>query len=304
MDDSSPVIKRAVRTYGRPKAPRADPAFDADTSFGSPTLLLDASSGSVDLDLSDVADFPPNSSPDVSFGSHLGDDGDDDDNDPCTDNILSHLKPFVSIRDRLRQFDEEMDEEENGGAKTGSSGLEANQAIYEPLRSLFGKSPVPERSGTPPLHTLTHLSPLKSTHRSSHTPPSPHEFSPVAGRSPLPLTVPGRKKRLPVALGSDSEQELPQRSSSPHTSPGAFQLHTPPGRSSPTPPTSSEMASRRGKGKGREILSPMPGLDLEQRELSEDERPERKTRSQTKGKAREKRVKVRLCDGMTHSCLT
>ena len=59
-----------------------------------------------------------------------------------------------------------------------------------------------------------------------------------------------------------------------------------------------------GKGKGREILSPMPGLDLEQRELSEDERPERKTRSQTKGKAREKRVKVRLCDGMTHSCLT
>ena len=82
MDDSSPVIKRAVRTYGRPKAPRADPAFDADTSFGSPTLLLDASSGSVDLDLSDVADFPPNSSPDVSFGSHLGDDGDDDDNDP------------------------------------------------------------------------------------------------------------------------------------------------------------------------------------------------------------------------------
>ena len=41
-----------------------------------------------------------------------------------------------------------------------------------------------------------------------------------------------------------------------------------------------------------------------QRELSEDERPERKTRSQTKGKAREKRVKVRLCDGMTHSCLT
>lgn len=299
MNQSSPVIKRAARTYGRPKAPRADSSFDADTSFGQPTLLLDTSSGS--LDISDIADAPPSSDYDVSFGSLPGD---DDDNDASMEggDILPTAMKFMPIRERLRRLEEEMDELDSRADQSDGSRLEANKATLEPLQPLFGDDPVPERSGASPLHTLTHSATLKSTQRYSHTPRSSHESSPAASRSPSPITVPGRKKRLPVALDSDSEQELPQRSSSPHTSPGTFQINTPPGRPSPTPPTSSEMASR--KGKGKEALRPIPSIELEQMNMSEDERPQRKTRSQAKGKAREKRVKVRLSSRSNISLVT
>lgn len=123
------------------------------------------------------------------------------------------------------------------------------------------------------------------------------DSQPTQAKEPLttllrsPSLQPRRvKKRRPVVNASDSELEDGQHSS-PQSSPGALHpINTPRHSSSPTPPTTQEMANRKGKGKEK-ARSETPA-DEESEELPTLEASKAHGKTRGKRKEREKRVKV------------
>lgn len=332
METPDTSIRRAPRTYGRRRDPVAsdvDAAFPAESSASSnssPTFSEssrdvppssdfddsfthadddDAADDApdddegpmlskyhfggvkekmkeIDMQFDDMDDAPPRrlSEPESEEGpaerrsrpTHGISAGDDD---PADDDGASVPKWYRrrSVKDDVAQIDMHFD-------SAASSGTRLHKGESLPLSAQipddpFG-GPLPERTeSSQPVQTST-------------TPPA-------ASASPSPR-IRRVARRRPVAHASDSDADNAQRSS-PETSPGALHpINTPTHNSSPTPPTTQEMA--KGKGKGKEkARSETPAEDADG-ELPTLATSKAHSKSKGKRKEKEKRVKVLL-----HCCI-
>ncbi|KAI9063152.1 hypothetical protein FKP32DRAFT_1758266 [Trametes sanguinea] len=261
---SSPLIRRAPRTYGRRRdTSEHDISFDAaNTSIDS----RDDSNSSVSYPLDN--DIPPDS----------------DDFDASNTSSLSAHAADVDAGD----VSEDADDAEGGPGYFQFSWKAKLKQIddgdYEPVAETDARSPRPsyseDKDGAPtrpasPVDPALEgifggtLSSLTSSGQSQSS-------AVIHTRAPRRISGP--------ATGPSSDAEV--RPSTPQTSP-RHPINTPQTQSSPTPPTSIEMLSKKGKGKQRESNS--VSFDAHERTASNS-----KTGTQPRKKASDaaKRVKA------------
>ena len=228
-----------------------DDSFGDDDMEGAPpqrSLATDDEEGS--------AEHRPRLTHGISAGGEVSADDED------TSEPKSYLR--LSIREQLAQIDKNFDDE-------------PGTAVHKVATLPLSRAADPDDPFGGPLVELAGSSQPTIIARTN-------KASPVSPLSPSPH-IRRVKKRQPVAHGSDSEPEDPQYSS-PQTSPGALHhINTPQHSSSPTPPTTQEMAQRKGKEKARGKVpddEELPALDTSRAQ----------GKAKGKRKEKEKRTKV------------
>lgn len=285
--NSSPVIRRARVTYGRrDKAPDVDGLL-ADTSVISNGSSVEEppSSDGIDLDAS-------------AFLEELSVDDDDEGHSRIvgmeeeeTDGIEApSSEPSFGWKNKLKAMDDSDDEEGQEMIKLQVARLFKNKE--ERGKSLTDDGDEDDAKSS---QSRGGASPAAKSHsyvkQASHTirPDFSLEDSP---HSPIPTGL-SRPRR--AVLSDTEEDEALADPSSPQTPAHSLHhLNTPLKHSSPTPPTSTETASRKGKAPAARI----PALLFDEGDgNSDDGRPARskargKKTAKPSEKAKEKRVKV------------
>lgn len=223
----SPVIRRATRTYGRRRdTSEHDISFDVgNTSIESREGSLSSTSLPLDHEL------PPSSDDlDASNTSYVGARAEDaDDSDESPDEGAGRF-----------QF----------AWRAGLHKIDADE--YEPSTQPTAQDPHGETSeGIPRIPTR----PASPTDQAAQDAFGGTLSSLTATAQSSSLIIHKRApRRLEVLPPSEPESEAELHVSTPQTSP-RHPINTPQTRSSPTPPTSIEMSSNKGKGKQREASS-------------------------------------------------
>ncbi|KAI0069976.1 hypothetical protein K474DRAFT_1713741 [Panus rudis PR-1116 ss-1] len=282
MTDPPPPTRRSVRTYGRSRAPVADTPLDADTSLD----VSGHSDSSFNAGLSSDGAFelPPSSDHDISF--HSAKDADDEDEDSHGERGTLGFKPFeyIPLKERLKRLEKELDEKESMPESRNTSDvcMSEDKETHSALNKVHESEAVAQSQQ----HTRTSNSPQRLP--SSHS--SPLSLSATRSQSPADRAAKRRVRRL---AQSDSDSEPNTRPSTPQTSPAKLHhITTPNTRSSPTPPTSEEMAPSR-KGKGKAPQNPIPRLFEDMPAHPDDERPTQKASTSRGGKRKSKEPKVK-----------
>lgn len=224
----SPVIRRATRTYGR----RRD-TFEHDISFDVGNTSIESredslSSTSLPLD----HELPPSSddldASNTSYVSARAEDADDSDNESPDEGAGRF------------QF----------AWRAGLNKIDADE--YEPSAHPNAQDPHEETSeGIPRVPTR----PASPTDQATQDAFGGTLSSLTATAQSSSLIIHKRApRRLEALPPSEPESDADLRVSTPQTSP-RHPINTPQTRSSPTPPTSIEMSSHKGKGKQREASS-------------------------------------------------
>ncbi|RDX55705.1 hypothetical protein OH76DRAFT_1452640 [Lentinus brumalis] len=255
--ESSPVIVRSRRTYGR----RA--TSDYDSSFEAANTSVD-SREDPDLSHSTSLDFdhPPSSDPpDASNASPVCEHGSDGEQ-PSDGNTFYKYGWRAKLKEIDEHFEEDVHErsgksrEHTMGASTTRPATPSDQDHN--AGDAFGGSLSSLTNSSQPVHSVAQ---------------SPASF---------------RGNVLPV---SDYESDHDERPSTPQTS-SPNPLGTPRSGSSPTPPTSIEMPPKKSKGKAK-ALAPLR-YDSGDQSPSSSKLPEaRDTKTQRKSRGLDKRAKVK-----------
>ncbi len=277
-DESSPIIKRATVTYGRRRFPTSDevetsPA--ADTSITSIHSLFAASSES-------GVDLPPDSDDfDASFRSFVGEE--DDESEELAELSFNIPRRNRGGEDRGYEFDwkrklREMDSDDVGDDTTGGvthegTHLHKGEVLKEQKQegmATDSREVIDDEPFSSSLPVLT-----SSSARSSPATSPSHS-----------LNVRPRVKKRAVVQQSDSESEAP-----PAKSPtSGHHITTPQSASSSTPPTSQEMPSVTGKGKGKQKAVDLRGTQVSSGEEDTSEQPRSKP-----SRNRKPRKRVPVC---------
>ncbi|TCD67701.1 hypothetical protein EIP91_012067 [Steccherinum ochraceum] len=276
---SSPVIRRARVTYGRrDKAPDVDSLL-ADTSVISNGSSVDEppSSDGLDLDASSFMEELRDDDDEVPsriFDTEAEQEQETDDVDVPAEEIE------YSWKRKLAAMDDSDDEEGQNMVKSQVARLfkdkeeRANSLTGDEERGDAG-SPQSRSGGSPATKSPSHDS---------------QTFRPILAdfaSSPIPT----RPSRSRLAVLSDPEEDEANPSSPQTPAHSLHHLNTPHRHSSPTPPTSTETASKKGKAQAAKI----PALLFDEGH-SDDEQPARskargKKAVKQKEKPKEKRMK-------------
>ncbi|KAI9000938.1 MRC1-like domain-containing protein [Trametes punicea] len=269
MSSSSPAIRRATRTYGRRR----------DTSESNHDISFDAANTSIDTredSYSSITyalehELPPSSDEiDASNTSLLSahaadsDAGDDEDNE---DDGAGQFQ--FSWRAKLKQIDD-------GDFEPI---VDSDDALLPRTELLEGKTNVPTRPASPVNQAAEDIfgGTLSSLTNSSR---------------PSSLVVHTRvPRRIEAIPASEPESEEDIRPSTPQTSP-RHTINTPQMQSSPTPPTSLEIPSKKGKGKQQDV-NPFQS-DADEQLASSSKAPTAGPSRRKKASDATKRVKVSM----------
>lgn len=301
----SPVIKRARVTYGRRR--------DINTNASDPDIALPSHSLPQRRSIPDHADeIVPDSDefdiPETSLMGDTADDGlasDDSDNDDA-----SKLAPVMfSWKQRLKEIDQDSDDEALDGGGGSSGGANAGRAaslcahtslssprnIQDNDRSSRGSPAMRDSSPLPQIEPDDLFgSSLPSLTGSSVAPET------TSSPSPPPTARLNRRKRAVIDESDDDQASRDQ--SSPTSPPFPHSIATPKLRSSPTPPTSENDMSpavlhkRKGKERARSVAplqfdEEITAASIGDRKLAKAKG--RPTTEKRKAKERPKRPKVR-----------
>ena len=206
----------------------------------------------------DTEEGPAESHSRPTHGLSAGDDASTDDED--------EFAPKGTFRSRvaadLARIDEEFDNESGTSSHRATRPLASGNDFDDPFDN--------------PLTRMT--SNAQRTHKAE---------SPANSLSSPSTRIRRVNKRRSVAKVSDSEPETAQHSS-PQTSPGALHpIGTPKQFSSPSPPTTQEMAQHKGKERARSEETPvdeeLPTLEMQ------------KANAKPRGKRKDKEKRVKVC---------
>ncbi|KAH9947256.1 MRC1-like domain-containing protein [Amylocystis lapponica] len=265
----SPIVRRAPVTYGRRRTPsNADTSTSLDTSATPGTISSRASPYGATLSEPEN-DFPPSSDGlDTLDSSLITKTGDDDASDE------ENMPPYAgfSWKKELAEVDRIYDLEETvlhrDDAREGSAQPSSPHLTPDPF--------VPPRGSRSPSTDQENVGIAETTRSSSASPVGPR-----------------RVRRRVVTHDSDTEPEPSLGLSSPNTSPhNLHHIGTPQSRSSPTPPTSLDMAPSRGKGKGKQRAVEPLLLEEELPSVSAEKKRATGKPKKVKGKGKETRTKA------------
>ena len=241
---SSPKVVRAARTYGRRKQTEplaTENAFTIDSRISAtPGSTNISPTHSISLD-----DIPP-SSDDAGLGdasvnedddSHSEPEAQTDADDDMDDVEISGKYTRHSLKDALARIDREFDDEDMD---------------VEPMQSRRPGLGIGEKS-----RSLSKENASRSTLDEPFDDPADSTSnSHLFERNSTSPSLVARRTTKPTRYINDSDESAAEHAqTSPHTSPEDLHpINTPNTRSSPTPPTSQEMAPAvtKGKGKARE----------------------------------------------------